>query len=144
MSAREADGLKVSDLESKVAALEALTKDMTRRLGERVTRVVGLEKRAEVAERHLGVLSELVGPLLVMVLHADGHHRGENMNSRTMVETVFPPPKWTLWRREEVYEEAREKLLGFLGRVSEQPGSLLKGLLSDAPVTTRAASALRN
>jgi hypothetical protein len=140
---QEAYRLKVRDLESKLAALVALTRDITRRLGAQVTRGDRLEQRMEATESRLSVLSELVGPLLVMVLHADGHQRGENMNYRSLLELLSSPPKWTLWRHEEVYEEARQKLLEFLGSGSVQHASLLSGLPTHPPGTNRATPALR-
>ena len=143
LSEREADRLKVRDMESKVAALEALTTDISRRLGEQVTWGDRVQQRAEVVERQLRVLSDLVRPLMVLALHTDGHQRGETMNVTSLVEAIFDPPRWTLCRREEVYEAARQKLLEFLKSVPEHHGPLANGRASPATVTTRATPALR-
>lgn len=65
------------------------------------------------------------------------------MNFRSLAEFFSSPPRWTLWRREEVYEEARQKLLAFLKSFPEQHGPLLKSLPSHAPGTPRVTPALR-
>jgi|GEM_PF-5743626 len=149
-SEREAYRLRVRDLETKVVVLleqhgkiEALGRQVERCLRELEGLKVRVEQRAEAADRKLGVLSDLVGPLLVMVLHADGHQRREDMNYRSLYEVVGSPPKWTLWRSEEVYAEARQELLAFLKSLPERYAPLPTGLPGLAPGTTRAIRVVR-